>query len=112
MKPELQKIFTKLSEEKLDKVELSSIKELDRLSREVKGVDDFFKVRIDAYKRAKGELKSLIRGRTQQSVDLLTAIRDAEKKADELGVKINVSKYESILNNYYKTVDELDEILR
>ena len=109
MKPSVQKIITKLAKEK---VELSSIKELDRLSREVKNIDDFFKVRIDAYKRAKGELKSLIKGRTQQSVDLLTAIRDAEDKAEDLGVKINVTKYESILNNYYKTTDELDKILK
>lgn len=111
MKPSVQKIVAKLAKEQ-EKVELSSIKELDRLSREVKGVDDYFKVRIDTYRKAKGELKSLIRGRTQQSIDLLTAIREAENKAEELGVKINVSKYEAILENYYKTVDELDQILR
>jgi len=111
MKPSVQKIITKLAKEQ-EKVELASIKELDILSRKVKNVDDFFKARIETYKRAKGELKSLIRGRTQQSVDLLTAIRDVENKAEELGVNVNVSKYETILNNYYKTVDELDEILR
>jgi rRNA maturation endonuclease Nob1 len=94
------------------KVELASIKELDRLSQDVKEVTNFFEDTLQRAEKAKQDVKQSIKGRTQQSTDLLTAIRDVKNKAEELGVNVDVSKYENILNIYYKTADKVDAFLR
>ena len=95
-----------------EKVELSSIKELDRLSQDVKEVTNFLEDALQRAEKAKQEVKQSIKGRTQQSIDLLTAIRNVENKAEELGVNIDVSKYENVLKTYYKTTDKVDSFLK
>jgi hypothetical protein len=96
----------------VQKVELSSIKEMDRLSQDVKEVTSFWENRLQDFERVKQDLKQSIKGRTQQSIDLTTAISEATKKAEDLGVDIDTSKYERILDEYYKMVDKVDAALR
>jgi hypothetical protein len=112
-----KKVFNKvqsIKKEELsaEKVELSSIKELDRLSQDVKEVTNFFEDALQRAEKAKQDVKQAITGRTQQSIDLLTAIRDVKNKAEELGVNVDVSKYENILKIYYKTADKVDVFIR
>lgn len=113
MKKAMSKI-AQINKEKFSaqKVELSSIKELDRLSQDVKEVTNFFEDTLQRAEKAKQDVKQAIKGRTQQSVDLLTAIRDVKNKAEELGVNVNVSKYENILDVYYKMSDKIDAFIR
>jgi len=101
-----------LAKQEPQKVQLSSIKELDRLSQDVKQVTKFLEDALQTAEKAKQELKQSIKGRTQQSIDLLTAIRDVQNKAEELGVNINVGKYQNILDIYYKVADKVDAYLR
>lgn len=96
----------------VEKIELSSVRELERLGQDVKSVTDFFEDSLNSFEKAKMDLRQSIKGRTQQSVDLLSAISEASKKAEDLGVKLDVSKYEKILDEYYKVVDKVDAILR
>lgn len=99
-----------LSEEQ--RVELSSIKEMDRLSQDVEEVTSFWEDRLQDFERVKQDLKQSIKGRTQQSLDLTIAISEATKKAEDLGVDIDTSKYERILDEYYRIVDKVDAVLR
>jgi hypothetical protein len=109
-----KRVLKHLNKEELStqKVELSSIKELERLTQDVKEVTKNFEDGLQRVDKAKQDLKQLIKGRTQQSIDLLTALRDVKNKAEELGVNINVSKYQNILDFYYKVVDKVDVYLR
>lgn len=105
MKPELQKIFTKLSEEKLEKVELSL-------------VDDYNK-RID---KANNERKSasvhysnLIAKMGNAAKQLELALQEAqkiEKSAQELGIKspVDVARVKAKLSEYRKVVNALDNL--
>ena len=101
-------VFNKL----FSKQELSSIKELESLSQDVKQIADFFDKELSNFEKAKMDLKQSIKGRTQQSVNLVSAISDATKKAKDLGVNLDVSKYEKILDTYYKIVDKIDVLLK
>jgi rRNA maturation endonuclease Nob1 len=113
MKKAMSKIAQINKEEiSAQKVELASIKELDRLSQDVKEVTNFFEDALQRAEKAKQDVKQAIKGRTQQSIDLLTAIRDVKNKAEELGVNVNVSKYENILDVYYKMADKVDAFIR
>ena len=38
--------------------------------------------------------------------------KELQNKAEELGVNVDVSKYENILNIYYKTADKVDAFIR
>ena len=97
------KLFSK-QELSAENVELSSIRELERLGQDVKQITDFFEKELSNSEKAKMDLK--------QSINLVSAISDASKKAEDLGVDIDVSKYERILDNYYKIVDKVDVLLR
>lgn len=110
----LSKLYSKDTKQELssEKVELSSIRELERLGQDVKQITDFFEKELSNFEKAKMDLKQSIKGRTNQSIDLVSAISDASKKAEDLGVDIDVSKYERILDNYYKIVDKVDVLLR
>ena len=100
---------TELSEEK---VELALMDDLDRLSGDVKEITFDHRSAIMQFEEAAQKLKARVKGNVQQSVDLLTAINNAEKMASDLGVDINLSKYQTILDNYYKVTQDLDELLR
>jgi hypothetical protein len=101
---------TELSEEV--KVELALMDDLDRLSGDVKEMTFDHRSAIMQFEEAAQKLKARVKGNVNQSVDLLTAINDAEKMASDLGVDINISKYQTILDNYYKVTQDLDELLR
>jgi hypothetical protein len=101
---------TELSEEV--KVELALMDDLDRLSGDVKEITFDHRSAIMQFEEAAQKLKARVKGNVNQSVDLLTAINDAEKMASDLGVDINISKHQTILDNYYKVTQDLDELLR
>jgi spore coat polysaccharide biosynthesis predicted glycosyltransferase SpsG len=101
---------TELSEEV--KVELALMDDLDRLSGDVKEITFDHRSAIMQFEEAAQKLKARVKGNVNQSVDLLTAINNAEKMASDLGVDVNLSKYQTILDNYYKVTQDLDELLR
>ncbi len=101
---------TELSEEV--KVELALMDDLDRLSGDVKEITFDHRSAIMQFEEAAQKLKARVKGNVNQSVDLLTAINDAEKMASDLEVDINISKHQTILDNYYKVTQDLDELLR
>ena len=107
---EVSQESTELSEEV--KVELALMDDLDRLSGDVKEITFDHRSAIMQFEEAAQKLKARVKGNVNQSVDLLTAINDAEKMASDLGVDINISKYQTILDNYYKVTQDLDELLR
>ena len=102
MKPELQKIFTKLSEEKLEKVELALV--------------DDYNNRID---KANNERKSasvhysnLLAKMENATKQLELALKEAEKidkSAQELGVKspVDSARVKSKLSEYRRVVNGL-----
>ena len=80
MKPELQKIFTKLSEEKLERVELSIMTDIEKLYD--KGLADNKRIRTQIEKLARDYNEA-----SKSFSDMLMKINRAEKLADELGDK-------------------------
>lgn len=111
---EINRVYEKLNkvELKSEKVELALVDDADKRANEVKKVTADFIKEINNFEKAKNNLKSSIKGRTQQSVDLLTTIRDIDKAAKDLGVKISTAKYEKVLDEYYKIADRVDAILK
>jgi hypothetical protein len=93
------------------KVEFALMDDLDKLSNNVKQIAFDHRSDVMQFQEAVQKLKTSYKGKVQQSVDLLTAIRNAEKMASDLGVDINLSKYKTILDDYYKVTQDLDELL-
>ena len=98
------------------KVELALIDDLDKLSNNVKQIasdhrNDIVKLKDAIQKLLASFISTFYAGKTQQSIDLLTAIRNAEKMATDLGVDINLSKYKAVLDDYYKAEDVLAEYI-
>ena len=119
MKPTQEKILSSIQENKskkellsVQKVELGLVDEADKKANEVKNATADFIKEISTFEKAKDNLKSSIKGRTQQSVDLLNTIKDIDKAAKDLGVKIPTAKYEKVLDTYYKAVDRVDSLLK
>ena len=99
-------------QKKVIKTDLALIDEIDKASNEVKKVTNEFKRLINDYDQLLAKMKGSISGRTQQSIDLKIKIDDARIMAKELGVSFNESKYNKVLDEYYKVVDKYDRILR
>lgn len=108
----LNTILSNAKSEKVEKVELSLVDDADKKANEVKKVTADFIKEINTFEKAKDNLKSSIKGRTQQSIDLLNAIKDIDKAAKDLGIKIPTVKYEKVLDEYYKIVDRVDSLLK
>jgi cytochrome c551/c552 len=93
------------------KVEFALIDDLDKLSNNVKQIASDHRNDVVQFQEAVQKLAASYKGKTQQSVDLLTAIRNAEKMATDLGVDINLSKYKTVLDDYYKAEQVLSDLL-
>ena len=98
------------------KVEFALMDDLDKLSNNVKQIasdhrNDVVKLKDAIQKLAASYSSTFYKGKTQQSIDLLTAIKNAEKMANDLGVNINLSEYKAVLDDYYKAEDVLAEYL-
>lgn len=126
MKPELQKIFTKLSEEKLEKVELAIIDDvkarMKQISNLAKTADQvikaastvnnaIYKVENDAKYFKK--YKSLVfQDMKAASNELYKEIQKLEASAKELGINIPEIKqaegYRNIANDYLSTLDRVN----
>lgn len=96
MKPELQKIFTKLSEEKLQKVELATIeqvvKTLNRLESEIKGESRLYKSFEDTYyqtSKIRSEIISLEAKKDKLEKPYKNIIPQIKKKLSELTKELN-----------------------
>ena len=96
----------------VQKVELGMVDDADKKANEVKKVTADFIKEINTFEKAKDNLKSSIKGRTQQSINLLNTIKDIDKAAKDLGIKIPTAKYEKVLDEYYKIVDRVDNLLK
>ena len=108
----LNKMIQSKTELKSEKIELGIIDEADKKANEVKNATADFIKEINTFEKAKDNLKSSIKGRTQQSVDLLNTIKDIDKAAKDLGIKIPTAKYEKVLDTYYKAIDRVDSLLK
>jgi len=106
-----QTVYNILASTKPVKVELALVDDLDKLSKNVKEIAFDHRSVIMQFEDAVQKLKTSYKGKVQQSIELLTAIRNAEKMATDLGVDINLSKYKTILDDYYKVTNDLDELL-
>jgi hypothetical protein len=93
------------------KVEFALMDDLDKLSNNVKQITLDHRSIVMQFQDAVQKLKTSYQGKVQQSIDLLTAMQNAEKMARDLGVDVNLSKYKTILDEYYKATQDLDEIL-
>jgi hypothetical protein len=95
MKPELQKIFTKLSEEKLEKVELATINEviksLNQLETEIKG---------------EGRLYESFKKTYYDVAELSSEIISLQAKKDKL-----IKPYKNIIPQIKKKLSELTKEL-
>tara|TARA_Y100000004_G_scaffold176054_1_gene216246 strand:- start:1 stop:888 length:888 start_codon:yes stop_codon:yes gene_type:complete len=96
----------------VQKVELGLVDDADKKANEVKKVTADFIKEINTFEKAKDNLKSSLKGRTQQSINLLNTIKDIDKAAKDLGIKIPTAKYEKVLDEYYKIVDRVDNLLK
>ena len=86
MKPELQKIFTKLSEEKLNKVELANINQLSALvqksrSNEAEMVDSFLDAKESSKRGVRAGEKHI-----RNLKDINDLANEVESSAKELGI--------------------------
>ena len=95
-----------------ERVELALIDDINKLSDTVKKITQEFESQIKIFEKSKSDLKNMISGRTQQSVELLTKIKDAEKISKELGLKFESTKYQGVLDEYYKTTNKIDAIFK
>lgn len=95
-----------------ERVELALIDDINKLSNEVKKITQEFESQIKVFEKSKADLKNMISGRTQQSVELLTKIKDAEKMSKDLGLKFEADKYQGVLDDYYKATNKIDAIFK
>jgi predicted urease superfamily metal-dependent hydrolase len=113
MKPELQKIFTKLSEEKLEKVELNIVSELKDLRKELdRGIDVLMQYATDAREAI---------GKGKREMDRLDSVykvsqrilSDAMKSAKELGVEIpEIKELNKMISAYEQQKKSLSQVLK
>lgn len=113
MKPELQKIFTKLSEEKLEKVELARsaqiINAANKLMSKSESVQDktdsalnLFKKTFDGLILQGRELKSSIGEMSNMQNDIKKEMSELEALLKELGAPTSASKEYGLLENVLK----------
>ena len=100
----------KNTELKAEKIELGLVDDADKKAKEVKKVTADIEKAIQDFEKAKDKFMSIHKGRTQQSIDLLNTIKDIDKAAKDLGIKIPTAKYEKVLDTYYKVVDKYDKL--
>ena len=114
MKPTQEQILNSLSKliksEGKVKVELGLVDEADKKANEVKKVTSDIEKATQDFEKAKDKFMSIHKGRTQQSIDLLNTIKDIDKAAKDLGIKIPTAKYEKVLDTYYKVVDKYEKL--
>jgi hypothetical protein len=112
----LKTVFGKLFKEETQlakhEVELALVNEIENLSNQVQKITTDFDSQIKIFEKEKLALRNIIKGRTQQSIDLLTKIKDAQKMSNDLGMKFDDSKYKKILESYYKLTDKIDSLLQ
>ncbi len=94
------------------KVELALIDDIENLSNQVQKITNEFNEQIKVFEKEKLALRNIVKGRTQQSIDLLAKIQDAKKISNDLGLKFDDSKYKKVLDSYYKSTDNIDLLLK
>lgn len=92
------------------KVELALINDIENKSKDVVQVTKDLNDKIAELKKFKADAKLFLQGKTQQSVELLTKLQEANKMANDLGMQFNIDKYQSILNNYYAVTKQFDKL--
>lgn len=92
-------------------VELALVDDINNLTSQVIKITSEFENQIKMFEKSKNDLKNIIKGRTQQSIDLRTKISEAQKMAKDLGLKFDDKKQQSVLDTYYKATDLIDKLL-
>jgi hypothetical protein len=94
------------------KVDLALIDDIEKKSKDVLQVTKDLNDKIEEFKKFKVDATLFLQGRTQQSVDLLSKLQDANKMANDLGMEFNISKYQSILDKYYAVTKQFDKLFK
>ena len=94
------------------KVELALIDDIEKKSKDVLQVTQDLNDKIEEFKKFQVDSKVFLQGKTQQSVDLLSKLQDANKLANDLGMEFNISKYQSILDKYYAVTKQFDKLFK
>lgn len=92
------------------KVELALIDDIEKKTKDVMQVTKDLNDKIAEFKKFKSDARLFVQGKTQQSVDLLAKLQEANKMANDLGMPFNIDKYQSILNDYYAVTKQFDKL--
>ena len=92
------------------KVEMALIDDIEKKAKDVLQVTKDFNDKIEEFKKFQADAKLFVQGRTQQSIDLLIKLQDANEMAKDLGVPFNITKYQSILDKYYAVTKQFDKL--
>ena len=93
------------------KVELSLLDDLNKLSKDLESVNEVHQKQLAQHKQLLDSIKQTISKNSNISTSLLTKIQDAERASKELGVDNKfIGKYQRILDSYYLTTKEIDKL--
>lgn len=117
MKTSFEKFMASSAVQEVSNVELASVKvdlalinDIEKKSKDVVQVTKDLNDKIAEFKKFKSDAKLFLQGKTQQSVDLLTKLQEANKMANDLGMQFSIDKYQSVLNDYYAVTKQFDKL--
>ena len=112
---EYEKELKEFNLSKVERVELNAIDDLDKLAKKMtKAEDNMLKQLKKTDKEifdAKSDLRDVSSENNKLVPDMTKLMSNVEKAAKELGVKIDVSKYQTVINSFIEARKKISNYL-